>query len=342
MKSNNQSIVDEVSSEWQSYIEKEFQLEDSDQHTDYWIQRQNLNRPSRDGIHADPYVLENFRRIMISVGDNPAPTPRGIAKHILRRGERVMLMECIAAIENSGDIDLLKKYPCHPAGNPRIFNWNGIPVTHRWIKHIHHLGMINRILGSSLGEDFSVLDIGSSYGVFTYMMKREYPESRHVLVDLPNQLLFAHYFLRSCFPDARIAGARTVAELGTITRETVDAYDFVLLPTDNFEQLGGGIDLVTSFSCLGELKRSLFDRYLQSEAFRMARYFYTSNPVDKHMAMQDAEVCVLDYPILDPAKRLYFGISPVFLYSYGAPERKGPFGYKLRPIAPYFESITEI
>ncbi|MBW8638290.1 putative sugar O-methyltransferase [Hoeflea sp. WL0058] len=254
-----------------------------------------------------------------------------------------MLMECLAALVETGDIELLKKHPCHPAGNPRTFDWNGIPVTHRWIKHIHHLGMFNRTLSASLKEGFSVLDIGSSYGVFSYMMFREYPGSHHVLVDLPNQLLFAHYFLRNCFPDARIAGARTIEELGAITRETVDAYDFILLPADRFEQLAGGsIDLVTSFSCLGELKRTLFDRYIRSDAFLSARYFYTSNPVDKHMAMQDAEVCVLDYPILDPAKRLYFGVSPVFLYSYGAPERKGPFGYRLRPMVPYFESITEI
>lgn len=253
-----------------------------------------------------------------------------------------MLKECIAAIEKSGDVELLKKYPCQPAGNPRIFNWNGIPVTYRWIKHIHHLGTVNRVLRPSLGEGFSVLDIGSSYGVFSYMMNREYPGSHHVLVDLPNQLFYAHYFLRSCFPDARIAGARTIAELRTITRATIDAYDFILLPADNFEQLSGGIDLVTSFSCLGELKRSVFDRYLQSEAFCNAKYFYTSNPVDKNMAIPDAEVCILDYPIHDPAKRLFFGISPVFTYFYGPPKRNGPFGYKLNPMDPYFECITEI
>ncbi|MEO4044426.1 putative sugar O-methyltransferase [Hoeflea sp. CAU 1731] len=338
-----EQVFEEIGEEWLSYLKRGFETEDPESHTAFWKKRLEIARPSDSEGRINRDVLENFRGSRVSVGDNPTPARGGLSRFGMKRGERAMLKRCLQAIRNDGDESLLRKYPSHPAGNPLTFDWKGVPVTHRWIKHIHHLGMVNRVLGSRLPQGFALLDIGSSYGIFSYLMFREYPGSHHILVDLPNQLIFAHYYLRSCFPEARIAGPAELQKYGSITRDVVENYDFILLPTDIYEKLAAdSVDLVTSFACLGELKRIYFDSYVKSPPFRTARYLYTANPVDKLAGMRDAEVCVLDYPILDAAKRLFFGISPVFLFPYLPPSPHRLFGYKLWWHDPFFECITEI
>jgi putative sugar O-methyltransferase len=254
-----------------------------------------------------------------------------------------MLRRCLDIVRESGYLDLLKKYPCHPAGGPNVFECDGYRYTHRWIKHIYLVGLLNRVLRDRLPGGFTAVDIGSSYGVFSSLAFQEYPGSHHVLVDLPEQLVFARYFLSRCFPEARIAGPEEIGRLENIPRDFLEAHDFVLAPPSLYGKIeSGGVDLVTSFACLGELKRSYFDYYLQAPVFRGARYFYTANPVDSAAWFEDSEVSVLDYPILDPAKRLHFGLSPIFAFPYSLPRSRFLFGYRIKPFRPFFECIGEL
>ena len=64
--------------------------------------------------------------------------------------------------------------------------------------------------------------------------------------------------------------------------------------------------------------------------------------VDLVVVRYDSEISVLDYPILDPAKRLHFGVSPMFKYSYALPNSRYVIGYKVKPFRPFFEYIGEM
>jgi len=290
-------------------------------------------------------ALKNFRKSQIFVTDSPThEVNRPSLRNFLggeRRGHKKWLRECLAILEDEGFGDLLRKYPCPPVGNPFVYRHRGYNYTFRWAKHIYSLGLMNRVLADRLGQEFVALDIGSSYGIFSYLVKREYPHSHHILVDFPEHLILAYYFLGTCFPEARIAGLKELVGQEKLTREFFLQFDFCLIPCPLYQRIvGGSIDLVTNFASLQEMSREFFDYYLKAPAFQDARYFFTANRIQS-FPDYDSDITIRDYPIWEPGKMLHFAISPVLSHAYRYPRRYLFFNERVtRP--PVFEYIGQV
>lgn len=291
-------------------------------------------------IHVD--VLKNFRKYTIFIPDDPSFNPSVLnIKNLFyggRRGIRRLLKEIFLSLKEQGHGELLKKYPCNPCGNPNIFKYKGCGYTYRWIKHIHSLGLFKKNLEGRLKDGFTMLDIGSSYGIFSYLLKNEFKNSHHTLLDFPEQLILAYYFLGTCFPDAKIAGYKELSNIDKIDRDFIEQYDFILLPWFFYKKLAPeSIDLTTNFASLGEMKREWFDYYLKSEPFLSTKYLFTANRFQS-APTYDTDLTILDYPLHD-FNKLHFAVSPLFLYTY---ERKNLFSYEKVPFSSqYFEFIGE-
>jgi putative sugar O-methyltransferase len=320
-----------------------------DEHTERWNHWFSSGKTQliRDDGTLDPAVLRDFRRRRVFTGDNPVSDP-SLTKlvnllHPKRRGERELLRRCLHILEENGYESLLAKYPSPTIGNPYLFEHRDHRYTHRWFRHVYSLGLLGRVLGERLPQGFTTLDIGSAYGILSSLLHQEYPGSHHVLVDLPEQLLLASYFLRRYLPRARIGTAKELAAEKSIGRELLEQYDFVLMSPEFYEGIEpGSVDLVTSFAALGELKRSYFDYYLKAPVFRSARFFATANPVNSKRMFTDSDVTVLDYPLWDPRKRLHFDLAPTFFHPYSYPRRRSLFGYELRKFQVFFEYVGEL
>lgn len=283
-------------------------------------------------------ALRNFRRDQIFITDFGGVDlslwkPRNWIDG-LRRGMRRRFVECLDTLKDTGDLDLLRKYPCPEVGNPHIFTRAWYRYTYRWHKHIHYLGLLQRVLQPRLSTSFTALDIGSSYGLFSYLLKSEYPDSRLILVDFPEQLLLAYYFLASCFPHARIAGAKELQGVSEITRDVLEPYDFVLIPVSWYKRLAPGVvDLVTNFVSFAEMSRTMFRYYLDAPVFTSARYFFTVNRIQS-APTYDTDLTILDYPLSQP---LHFCLSPTSTHVY---KRKHLFFYERKTYpSPFFEYI---
>ena len=301
----------------------------------------------RDDGRLVPEVLRDFRRLRVFTGDNPVrdPSLRNPLNliHPRRRGERALLRRCLEILEECGYADLLRRYPSPAVGNPHLFEHKGYRYTHRWFKHIYSLGLLRKTLGDRLAPGFTAVDVGCAYGIFSSLLQQEHPGSHHVLVDLPEQLLLASYFLRQYRPGARIAGARELSSQPSISRSFLEDFDFVLMPPPYYERLApGSVDLVTSFAALGELKRSFFDYYVNAPVFRSARFLMTANPVNSAGMFSDSDVTVLDYPIWDPAKRIHFDVARAFFHPYSYPKARSPFSYELKQFHVFFEYVGEM
>ncbi len=298
----------------------------------------------RDGL-LNKEALSNFRRLHIFVPDTPnydmhALDPRNFLGGG-RRGDRRHLIECFKVLEEAKYTDLLKRHPCPDVGNPSVFQYQGYRYTHRWFKHVYLTGLLKEILGKHLADDFITLDIGSSYGVFSGLVKQEWPQSHHILVDFSAQLILAYYFLGSYLPEARIAGVKEFLDQKEITRDFIRQYDFILVPIPCYDRLGReSSDLVTNFTSFGEMKRQWFEYYMESPVFKTARFFFTVNRVQSSQ-LYDSDITLLDYPVWDPEKRLHFRISPAFTRPNSYPRRWLFFSEKM-PHDPIFEYIGRI
>lgn len=288
-------------------------------------------------------ALRDFRRLQIFVSDVPTGTGGRLNPRYLmdggHRGERQMLRDLLAIVNNLGYERILREYTCPLVGNPLLFKHQGFSYTYRWLRHVYLISLMNQVLGERITGHFVALDIGSSYGVFSYLFKKEHPDSHHVLVDFPEQLLLAYYFLGMCFPQARIAGAKEISATDVVGRDFIANYDFVLVPSALYHKLGPmSVDLVANFASFAEMSRNWFEFYLGSAVFSSSRYFFTANRIQSYPAY-DSDLSILDYPIWDPAKRLHFALSPFWPHRYA---RRNLLFYEKEMQHAVFEYLGEI
>ena len=312
-------------------------------------------------------ILENFRRHGLFIGDNGPYTdyanwkpkywykvflnnPVYGTKQFLReklgglsRGEKKSLIERYHILERENAIPLLKKYPVSKTpGNPFIFHYKGCEYNARWARHIYLINLIHKHLKIHIEKytDFINLDLGCGYGSFPYLFKSEYPNTKHVLVDFPDQLILVAYFLSTAMPSAKIATILDYSDRDRIDREFINKYDFVLIPVSLYEKIeSGSIDMLTNFVSLGEMKPEWFNFYLKGKLFETSSYFFTCNRFvsgPRFEPTHNTSITIMDYP-LDQFETLLFDINPLFIYNI---QQKYKFFYEKKPMSSYqFEFI---
>lgn len=312
--------------------------------------RRALRRLVRADGKLDTDTLANFRRDEVLVDDLPRSDfatgmlGDNLLANILvgrRRATRRCLLQCLDVLERRGYAATLQRHPCQRAGNPLVFSHDGYTFTYRWARHVYFLGLLQEVLGARLGDEFVTLDIGSSYGIFSALVRREYPASTHILVDLPEQLIAARYFLWHCFPRARIAGVSELIREPSLDRAAVIDYDFVLLPAPLFDRLRAhSADLVTNFGSFCEMSRQYFDAYLKSDAFLSCRYFFTINRVAANPG-NHGDISIFDYPIHAARRALHLDVCPMYSVDFSFSQHYRFFTRHYPPPA-YFEYIGRL
>lgn len=231
------------------------------------------------------------------------------------RGKVKETLDSFKELEKMNFLYLLKKYPVSSIGNPLILKYKDYSFTNRHLRHIYLLGLFKQYLEERLEKDSVILDIGSSYGIFSSLVKREMPKSHHILVDMPGQLILAHYYLAKLLPQAKIAGFKEVTEAKTIDRNFIRRFDFVLLPTSVYTKLAlYSADLITNFLSFSEMSREWFDLYMQSKPFMTTPFFYTINRYDSYLTYNN-DITILNYPLKD-YEEIYMRTCPLFKYYY--------------------------
>jgi len=275
-------------------------------------------------------TLKNFRGKQLFVIDHPhaaiknfySPHPlwyqsKRMLNKVLgnQRGGIREAMDTFDIIRNCGYLDLLKKYPNPDIGNPLSIHHKGYVFTYRYLRHIYFLGLFNEHLREHIADDSVVLDLGCSYGIFSSLLKQEMSSTRHILVDLPGQLILAHYYLQTLFPKANIAGFKEVGEAGKIDKSFIEQYDFILVPPSMYDTLSqSGVDLFTNFISLTEMSSFWFKKYIESEVFKTTPFIYMINRYDAHPTYQ-SETTILNYP-LHEFETIYMRTCPLIQYFY--------------------------
>lgn len=305
--------------------------------------RKMLTEPARF-IEADiklrPEAIRDFRKKRVFFPDIPVgPQNPFNFLNVLdgaRRGHSRMLADSLRVIEESGFMGLLEKYPCSQVGNPNVFHYKGYRFTGEWLRHVYFLGLFKKYIEKEIGEDFIALDLGCFYGIFSGLLKKEFVKSHCVLVDLPQQLALAHYYLALNFPEAKIAAYKDIARLDAIDKDTIKKYDFILVPCHLYDKIAKDtLDVLTNFMSLQEMGREYFDLYLSREPFLSARFFLTVNRYQS-APTYDNGLTILDYPLGD-FRKLHFATTPIVGERY---KRKWLFFYTHFPYASqHFEFI---
>ncbi len=218
-------------------------------------------------------------------------------------------------LEKSGAIELLKYYPMPKTGQPFMVNFRGCSFTNRYLRHIYFLFIFKKYLMSKITNSAIIMDIGASYGLFSYLIKKEMPNSHHILVDIAGQLILAHYYLQTEFPNAKIASIADINSQNVIDEAFIKSYDFILIPATMYHKLKiKTVDVVTNFVSLIEMPKKWFDIYVNSEPFMSAQYFYSVNRYDSYPTYK-TDITIFDFP-LHRYEKIFFRTLPILRHYY--------------------------
>lgn len=263
-------------------------------------------------------AIANFRGQQIFLSELPSYPSRSLIHWLKGRyhGERRYCRERMDMIRQTGDIEYLSKYPLEPTGRPNYVEIDGYRFNERWTRHVRYVRLCRDHLDDYLGgKSPAVLDVGGSYCLFGGLLKKEYPSVRVGVVEFPEQLILAYYYLATIFTGARINTLKEADQARVIDEAFVREYDFLLIPAHCYSKIVPGVfGLITNFNSLGEMSEKWFGFYVDSPVFRGAPYFFTLNRFHARPTYQ-TDVNILDYPLHEYERR-HFMTSPLFSEFY--------------------------
>jgi putative sugar O-methyltransferase len=211
---------------------------------------------------------------------------------------------------------LLVENPVGDIGAPVCYKKNNLQFTNRWIRQIYLFSLLKRSLGPFIGNEIKIImDIGSSYGGLASIIKKNYPKTNMVLVDLPEQLAAAQYYLRLKFPKAKFAKYNDLKHCEKIDRDLISNYDFLLIPSFMFEKLEeNSVDLITNVASLNEMTREWVDYYVNSRVFCTTKYICLVNRILKEQNI-GTKISILDMH-LERYDCIHFDLCPYFDWLY--------------------------
>ncbi len=279
-------------------------------------------------IKNDNRILINFKKTNIFNTDVPAGNMSSIKELIfkvfsvlpkfLKYHPYVNTIEDgLKVLQEEGVEEILKKNPLSITGNPTVYRKNGYNFTLRWLRHLLILNYYEKKL--SKYQDIQIVaDVGTGYGTFPILMKKNFQKLKFILIDLPEQLCAARYYIKSEFPSAKIATFKEIEGNKVLDKKFFNNFDFTLIPCYLIDKLEeNSTDLFANFASLNEMPKIWFDKYINSKLFVGSKYLLTMNriarkPMDK---AEMSSISILDLP-LHNYQKIFFEVFQLYKWRY--------------------------
>ena len=233
----------------------------------------------------------------------------------------------------------MRKFPLPLTGNINYYKKNKILFTHTWTRHHWLLNLFDKNLAK---ESISIiLDIGSNYGLFEFLLKKNYPDKTFIMIDFPEKLAVANFFLKKEFPDAKFLTYKSIKDMDYLDRDIIKNYDFVLMPTfylNKFKK--NSADLLCNFASFNEMENWWFEYYKESDIVKSVNYLFTLNRIIKpkyDLESKDPPISILDFN-LENYKKIHFNTCALYKFTF---ETKKLFGFPLFSNQVYHEPVFE-
>jgi putative sugar O-methyltransferase len=271
---------------------------------DIWTSRANYSQSFFNDNIAN--TLINFRRKQLLINEDPRFDTSGFKRIIPYKNMVYKSLIKKYNSLNSEEKNLLKNsLRFSDVGNPFYINYEGIKFNKRWIHNVHYTYLIKKYLSEDvLNQSTTIVDIGGGYGILGYMLNKINFKGTYVLVEFPEQLVAAQYFLRSSFPNHTISTLKFFYE-NDINENIIRNFNFFLCPYDKFKKLEKcSIDLVTNFFSFGEMSKKNFNNYFESNILKYTKYIFFINRFFSDIEYNN-NISILDYK-LNNFNKIYF------------------------------------
>jgi putative sugar O-methyltransferase len=164
------------------------------------------------------------------------------------------------------------------AGNNLCVNYRGVRLSLRLLFHSIMVENITSNIAFPTSKRTTIWEIGAGYGGLARILKQYIPNSCHIILDLPETLTYASYFISYNFPNKRVALLSDI-RLDRFS-EAITKYDFIIVPpwvTPYIPDLA--VDLVIDTYSMSEMSKVYAKYYLKhiDRSLKSGGYFYSIN-----------------------------------------------------------------
>ncbi len=281
-----------------------------------------------NALKKDNNILKNFKRSNLFNSDIPAGNMNFFKKIIYKVFSFLpkflgyhpyvnLLEDSYKIIKEEGALNILKNNPITSTGNPIVYKKNKFYFTYRWLRHILIFYYYEKIFSKT--NDVNIItDIGTGYGTFPILIKKNFDKKKFILIDLPEQLCAAHYYIKSEFPNSKIPTFEQITNAKYLDRNFFDKFDFSLIPCYLIDKINkDSSDLVANFASFNEMPKIWFDKYMNSQLLKNSKYLYTMNRISRP-PMNNNEayaISILDMN-LNEYEKIFFDVFRLYKWKY--------------------------
>ena len=255
--------------------------------------------------------------------------------------QKSSLVDDLRIIIDQGFDEILKQNPVTNTPYVRdIYSYKGFKFNSRYLRYVYITGQI--IKYGLLEKDKKQLhvDIGNFYGGLQALLKKYFPETTFISVELPHQLYRSYLFHEELYPSVeKIVGLQ---EFNEYVIDSGRKPSFVYLLPQDFDGISAlqKVDLLSNFLSFGEMSDENFQSYFNSITFKKTQKFYFVNRFISSPAVDptfDSKINLPDYFIKD-RKVLLLDVFPIHHYMITYRRLLGKNGFR-NMSSPQFELI---
>ncbi|MDG1005162.1 MAG: putative sugar O-methyltransferase, partial [Emcibacteraceae bacterium] len=175
--------------------------------------------------------LKNFRNLSVLLSEVPRnpynqhPILGPIYNYLRRPGYRKTCLHNFTKLSQDQSLDW---EAFSDIGKPLFEEQNGKRFNERFLRHLRTLQLIKTHVPLSAGD--LVVDVGGGYGQFISMLLKQNTSTRALIIDLPQQLFLARYFLQNTNPYLKINSIKQAYQPKFYDLENLNTYDILLVP----------------------------------------------------------------------------------------------------------------
>ena len=166
----------------------------------------------------------------------------------------------------------------------------------------------------------TILELGAGYGRNAFVILKDQPTARLIIIDIPPALWISERYLSSVFPEKRVFKFREFTDFGEVAEEFERA-DIVFVLSTQITLLPGGIaDLILNVSSLHEMRPDQISFYFEQfdKLLRDGGHMYTKQWRSTEVLFERVSLTEIDYPVPSHWKTVFSRQAPVQTKFYEA------------------------
>ena len=306
-------------------------------HIRSWSKQDDMGVPIqlRRLAHLDTFFLQNSLRFIRQI------LPINWLKIYFQKSS---LLDDLRIVIDQGFVEILNQNPITNTPFVRdIYSYKKFKFNSRYLRYVYITGQIIKYGLLEKDKKQVHVDVGNFYGGLQALLKKYFPETTFISVELPHQLYRSYLFHEELYPSVdKFVGLK---EFNKYVNDTNRKPSFVYLLPQNFNDIGvlQKIDLLTNFLSFGEMSEENFQSYFKSITMEKAKKFYFVNRFISSPSIDptyDSKINLPDYFLKDRKIRL-LDVFPIHHYMITRRKILGKNGFR-NTSSPQFEIIQEL